>query len=189
MNDDFDEAFIRSIQLNDVATITRLVDTRPEEVRKVFYGGGPAVVWAVKLGRPQILKVLLKICPPHVQDVCGQAPMHHAAAQGHVEMVRVLLVSLLLGSRSLHEPTIHGRTPLEYAIAGGHHEVVELLLPHCGLDCVEGCSALQLAQAENEPRVLAVINEYLEAQRCKASLESMVSSGEHSTAASRASRL
>lgn len=64
----------------------------------------------------------------HAATRGGKSPLHAAAANGHLEVVRLLLAT---SSRAIDVPAMHGMmrmTPLHMAVDGGHLEVVRLLL-------------------------------------------------------------
>ena len=74
----------------------------------------------------QISKFLKSQNPnlPKIPNISGFTPLHYAAENGHLEVVKVLL------ENQENPGNMWGNTPLHYAATEGHTEVVEYLLGH-----------------------------------------------------------
>jgi len=64
---------------------------------------------------------------PNIQDNSGWTPLHRAAFDGRLEIVKFLLEH---GADPNIQDNYHGNTPLHDAAVNGHLEVVKLLLEH-----------------------------------------------------------
>ena len=56
----------------------------------------------------------------------GATPLHWAAAKGHEEMVKLLLIN----KARVDSKNIYGQTPIELALMNGYPEIKEMLLQH-----------------------------------------------------------
>ena len=116
-----------------------------DEVKRFLRGGlkGDSVPigWpsalheAAGLGHIPILRILLPGSNPNVRDVCGETPMHYAAAKGQLEAVTVLLAAG--GDSNSRSPNKSdctmpvaspGDSPLSAAVRGGYHDVMRELV-------------------------------------------------------------
>jgi ankyrin repeat protein len=86
------------------------------------------LMWAAYSGQKNIVEFFLdqgagQTVHPMPTRFC-QTPLHLAAQQGHVEVVKVLLSQKV----NVNAKDIFGDTPLHSAVLGGHNELVELLI-------------------------------------------------------------
>ncbi|KAK7952857.1 hypothetical protein PG988_013551 [Apiospora saccharicola] len=104
-------------------------DDQDGVLARAAFRGYNAAHLAAHQGRHSMVRLLLLTCPDRrllanaVNDD-GQTPLHVAAAQGHVEVVRELLC---LGADS-HLQDHEGQNPLHAAVAAGSAATVQLLL-------------------------------------------------------------
>eukprot|EP01029_Cantina_marsupialis_P000048 TRINITY_DN10047_c0_g1_i6.p1 TRINITY_DN10047_c0_g1~~TRINITY_DN10047_c0_g1_i6.p1 ORF type:complete len:536 (-),score=122.73 TRINITY_DN10047_c0_g1_i6:92-1549(-) len=80
--------------------------------------------------RPDFLKCLLGVCPPHLREVCrndGHTPLHVAVSLGHVECIKMLLEN---SSPTYREANDNNEmlTPLHLAAIHGSPESMKVLL-------------------------------------------------------------
>ena len=61
---------------------------------------------------------------PHVPDNDGWTPIHYAARNGHLEIIKLLMTSI---DANPNAQDIWGRTPLDYSRKNGHSKIVEEL--------------------------------------------------------------
>jgi len=61
------------------------------------------------------------------KDAVGMTPLHFAVANGHMEVIELLLVSAGVNVKS-----VNGLTPLDLAVSKGDKEITELLRKHGG---------------------------------------------------------
>ncbi|MBN9230933.1 MAG: hypothetical protein BGO90_03665 [Legionella sp. 40-6] len=88
-----------------------------------FKGGSP-LQYAVAKNKPKLAKLLLS----HGTSIhYATDTLHLAAAQGHQEMVRLLVAHFPQLARA---KDAHQLQPLDYAVIYGHHELIMELLPH-----------------------------------------------------------
>ncbi len=80
---------------------------------------------ACKNGDIKQVKALLEKSYPNSRDNNGCAPLHFACYNGHIEVVRTLL---LKNDIDINIADNDGSTPLHYACKLGHGEMVKLLL-------------------------------------------------------------
>jgi len=73
-----------------------------------------------------VRELLEKGIDPNARDAHGETPLHIAASEGHVDMVKLLLEH---GANPNVRDEV-GWTPLHWAASKGHVDVVELLLKH-----------------------------------------------------------
>ncbi len=95
------------------------------------------------------------------RDNTGNAPLHYAAANGHVAIVQALIAAGV----GLHDKNKRGETPLCAAISGGHGAVVQALIAagacSCSRDdsdmeCIgEGMGSRAHQQNETVPQMLS----------------------------------
>jgi ankyrin repeat protein len=92
-----------------------------------------SLIEAAKLGRPEILKLLLaqEGVDVAVEDARGWQPMHHAALAGHTEILRLLHengADLDFRMWEIGSSKYEIRTPVHLAACEGHAEALEYLL-------------------------------------------------------------
>lgn len=80
------------------------------------------------------------------RDGVGRTPLHWAAANGHGEVVRILLRNDADPQAEAYEGGISACTPMHLAVDFGHMNVVQLLLDRAG-DCGQRLEWLELASA------------------------------------------
>ena len=125
--------------------------------------GQTALHYAAYQGNTDAAKLLLAArADVNVRDASGLTPLHAAAFEG-----RVLLASLLLQKGAAVGPRdAAGNTPLHYAVLGDHVEMAALLLG-TGAEPLavnaRGQSPAQIAQAMNNPRIVALFSEEISA--------------------------
>jgi ankyrin repeat protein len=114
-------------------------------------------------GHDKVVQVLLDHAATEFdlddQNNDGNTPLHLAAKEGHVELVRVLLGCAL--ELQLHAVNKDENTPLHLAIKGGYLEVVKVFLEHADGEKLrlystngEGNSPLHLAIEEGHVEVV-----------------------------------
>ncbi|KAJ2988192.1 hypothetical protein NUW58_g4110 [Xylaria curta] len=86
---------------------------------------------AAYFGVEKAAKALLVRHSPDFTDSSGQTPLSYAAANGHKDVVQLLLAT---GGVDVNCTDSYGGTPLSYAAANGHKDVVQLLLATSGVD-------------------------------------------------------
>ncbi|KAF2168781.1 hypothetical protein M409DRAFT_20798 [Zasmidium cellare ATCC 36951] len=88
---------------------------------------GDGIYWAARNGHADVLKILLPVTSPSVQDTQthGKSPLAAASEQGHLECVQCLLRSNLFAVNQRGERL---RTALSLAAAQGHLHVISEIL-------------------------------------------------------------
>ncbi|KAF5859138.1 hypothetical protein ETB97_003279 [Aspergillus alliaceus] len=86
--------------------------------------GKTPLIWAVENGRLPSIRKLLEKDPDPMRLIDGKAAAHHAAAEGQVKAIELLIGADVPVSM----PDGDGHTPIHYAIAHNHEDVVRLLL-------------------------------------------------------------
>ena len=62
---------------------------------------------------------------PNVPNRYGVSPLHLAASNGHIEIVKILA----LLANNINAPDLNGMTPIRWAQIEGHIEIVKFLTP------------------------------------------------------------
>ena len=102
---------------------------------------------AAYYGWTDMATVLVSVhsCSANWKDGDGHVPLHYAAFNSHLEVVRYLSVH----TSDLMDRNVVGTTPLHYACSGGHLNIVQYLISeaHCNPSCVDnrGNTPLHLA--------------------------------------------
>lgn len=96
------------------------------EVRKRNEQGDSALHLAASEGHELVVIVLVGNCPVDLPGRRGRTPLHCASAQGHVAVVR----RLLLAGAKVDLKDCDGEFALLLAAKNGHKEIVELLANH-----------------------------------------------------------
>jgi ankyrin repeat protein len=88
-------------------------------------GSLPALHTASRLGYEDVVKLLLKVCAVGKQDDQKYTPLHHAAENGHYEVVK-----LLSSAKGVRIDTMSAEhlTPLLLAIINGHTQIASMLM-------------------------------------------------------------
>lgn len=113
--------------------------------------GGSPLQSAVAKNKPELAKLLLS----HGTSIhYATDTLHLAAAQGHQEMVRLLVTHFPQLARAKDENQLR---PLDYAVIYGHHELIMELLPHTpmqpiGFYCL--CEHLETGDKDLKKRIL-----------------------------------
>ena len=104
--------------------VKRLIEVNGEpNIRDVF--GWTPLMHAVEQNRKRVIELLVSTSNAHVNNmnIDGVTALHRAAALGHIEIVRVLLVA---GARAdLSDLT--GRTAVDYAMESGNLQIAKEL--------------------------------------------------------------
>ena len=110
------KALRRAIHLNHVDVVSVLI-ADPRFVINAW--GGEALTIAARLGRVEIIQLLLNANPPADIHVMDDAALYNAARFGHAEAVRVLLAA--------GPPADGGTRALGVAVRNQHHEVADII--------------------------------------------------------------
>ena len=113
------------------------------------------------LGATNPLNKLLKAVLAATDDVSGNSSLHLCCANGHIELVRLLLQH----GAPLDTKNLSGSTPLHYASLTGHVSVVRELLDYGALAVVEntyGRTALDEAQSGGHANLAKMLMTYVE---------------------------
>jgi len=104
--------------------VKRLIEVNGEpNIRDVF--GWTPLMHAVEQNRKRVIELLVSTSNAHVNNmnIDGVTALHRAAALGHIEIVRVLLIA---GARAdLSDQT--GRTAVDYAMESGNLQIAKEL--------------------------------------------------------------
>jgi ankyrin repeat protein len=95
--------------------------------------------------------------PPDKQDTRGATPLWHAAARGHIDIVRVLLET---NAVDVNATSVSKRTPLFWPAAHGHVKVVKLLLDYGAQQNYEdkvGRSPLKIARIHGQAKIVKIL--------------------------------
>jgi len=160
---------ITSIDITDVVIQSAATSGQINTLRLLDQWAGAATVsqeWiniarlcvATKEGDAEtVLELTRQSVPPDKQDVWGTTPLWHAAAQGHTDIVRVLLATKAV---DVNATSISKRTPLFWPAADGHVKVIELLLNHGAkhhYEDVDGRSPLTIARVHGQTKVVKIL--------------------------------
>ena len=147
------EDMIEAIKRDDYATVTGLI-VRGVGVDTVDGQGNSLLTIAAREGSSHAVRTLLEA---HARidwaNQAGETALMHAAIQGHLEIVRLLLVRGAEVNRS-------GWTPLIYAAVKGSVPIARLLLAYgANIDAgaPNGFTALMMAVRENHQELAAFL--------------------------------
>ncbi len=121
----------------------------------------PLMMAALKGDQPMVMQLLARDA---AVNKTGWAPLHYAATNGHVEIMRTLLEHYAF----IDAQSPNGTTPLMMAAMYGSTDAVKLLLD-AGADVLmkneQGLSAADFAQRGKRPDAVALIEAALQAKR------------------------
>ena len=92
----------------------------------VARGAAVNIHYVAAIGDLETLKAMLKEAPNLAKEVDGKgnSPLHWSAANGHTELVKLLLTNMA----EINSQNRDGDIPLHLAVRNGHRDAVELLL-------------------------------------------------------------
>jgi hypothetical protein len=116
---------------------------------------------AAKAGHAEtVLQLVQQGTPPDKKDIRGTTPLWHAASNGHLDIVRILLAT---NAVDVNVESVARRTPIFWTAAKGHVEIVKLLLDHGARQDYtdeDGQSPLAIAQLHGQDTVVDVLTNY-----------------------------
>ena len=153
------DTVIQAAATSGKVDILRLFDQWAESGRVAKYWHDIArLCAAAKQGDAKaVLQLIQQGVPPDEQDIRGTAPLWHAANQGDMDTVRILLAT---NAVDVNATSISNRTPLFWTAACGHVEIVKLLLSHGAehdYHDVDGRSPLMIARLYGQTKVVNVL--------------------------------
>jgi ankyrin repeat protein len=147
------DSLIKSVKFDDIDGVNKLLakGMDPNSVEIQDKAGENAMMMAALNGDLDFVNLL--IAKDAEVNKKGWAPLHYAAANGHDDIVKVLLDH----SAYVDAGSPNGTTPLMMAARGGHVSTVKLLLDN-GADLTVknqiGMTALDFAKTYKEPDVV-----------------------------------
>ena len=117
-----------AVRHGHVATVERLLHGNADPNAKQILGLVAPLVIAAAYGNNKIVQLLLSKpeCDVNIYIQRGEGPIHHAAKQGHLDV----LTTLLLNGAKPDFENAHGDTPLLLAAQQNHSNVVKELISH-----------------------------------------------------------
>lgn len=123
----------RAVVDGDLRLVLSLIDTKAESLNAPDENGRTPLNLAIKQGLDEIADSLIGLrADINLTDNENRSPLHHAAADGNLGIVRLLLEH---GTTTINDTSLSQRggfvggwTPLHEACLNGHPEVVKLLL-------------------------------------------------------------
>ncbi|CAI6084048.1 unnamed protein product [Clonostachys chloroleuca] len=133
-------------------------ETYPPQWKHTLKHGETVLHIAAAVGNCDCLEVLLDkgiAGHSHTLDKYDRTPMHHAAARGRTEAVRILAQR----GGDVNLKTIEGFTPLHFAAKIGHPSIVKVLLELGAkqFECSDGCTPLVYAYTVGNPDVIEML--------------------------------
>jgi len=134
--------------------VTPLLEMRECDVNATDCMGSTALIWAVRTGQEEVVKVLLDrvdVDPDRADQEYDRTPLMWAIITGHEGVVKMLLKRGHVNPNKADSE--YGRTPLMWAIIAGHEWVVKILLGRKDID-----PGYANPESGVTPLLLAVVN-------------------------------
>ena len=156
---DINDAVIQSAAASGQENTLRLFDqwARASIVTETWFDIAGLRAAANSGNAAAVLKLIQRGVPPDTQDMRGITPLWRAAADGHANVVRILLET---NAVDVNVRSLTKHTPLFWAAARGHAEVVRLLLKHgAQQNCKDkdGRSPLIIARTKGQMQIINIL--------------------------------
>ncbi|KAL6722043.1 hypothetical protein ACLMJK_001148 [Lecanora helva] len=157
----FTEMLFYYIERGDAREVEQLLDKGVDMYKGQPGVGWPPLVRAAEYGKHSIVDLLLRRgADPLVGTSGNRSPLHLAAEEGHLEVVRLLVQQ---PSINLDQKDFVGRTPLFMAANSGNYAVVEFLLQQEGIEpnnaTDDGFTPLHQSVFQKRARVIELLLE------------------------------
>ncbi len=145
-----DPLLVAALREKSLKAAEALIQAKNLDFDKPNAAGETALMMACLQGQLDMVKLMVE---RQVEiNKTGWTPLHYAATNGHLEIVRYLLDQ----SAYVDAESPNGTTPLMMATRGGHIETVKLLLDE-GADLrirnQQGMTAIDFADRYNQPEI------------------------------------
>ncbi|CAG5119950.1 unnamed protein product [Candidula unifasciata] len=125
--DEFLVTFVQGMDSGHMDVIDKLIQMKLQDPRSPLDINHCAILASIR-GNTAVLAKILALNPRMAfEDKHGRRAIHHAAKNGHLECVRLLLKAGAISNCS----DLFGRSPLHLACSRGHVDIVTLLVQQC----------------------------------------------------------
>ncbi|WP_420869220.1 ankyrin repeat domain-containing protein [Cupriavidus gilardii] len=146
-----DPLLVAALREKSLKAAEALIQAKNLDFDKTNAAGETALMMAALQGQLDMVKLMVEQRQVEINKT-GWTPLHYAATNGHLEIVRYLLEE----SAYVDAESPNGTTPLMMATRGGHIETVKLLLDE-GADLrirnQQGMTAIDFADRYNQPEI------------------------------------
>ncbi len=149
-----DPLLVQALREKSLKAARALINARNIDFDQTNAAGETALMMASLQGELDMVKLMVDDKEVEINKT-GWTPLHYAATNGHIEVVKFLLER----SAYVDPESPNGTTPLMMAARGGHAEIIKVLLEEGGADMrmrnQQGMTVIDFAEQYNQPEIAA----------------------------------